>query len=212
MTDSFRVQVYRWKTRVGLQQTKVSCAARSCVENSRLPVQIMTAQITGPKGCGNFSVLMFSESTVTAQDVNFGTQCLIHLGKHRKTMSISPRQALQDNVNWTSANTARQCQFHLGKHCKTMLTGSRQTLQDNVNFTSASTARQGQFHLGNIARQGQIHLGNHGQTRSTSPRKSQPDKVNFTSAITARQWQALQMIILDLSLSASLPLNRYDVD
>ena len=112
MTDSFRVQVYlsfRWKTQVGLQQTKVSCAACSCVENSRLPVQIMTAQVTGPNSCGNFSVLMFSASTVTAQDVNFGTQCLLHLGKHRKTMSISPRQALQDNVNFTSANTARQC-------------------------------------------------------------------------------------------------------
>ena len=145
MTDSFRVQVYlsfRWKTQVGLQQTKVSCAACSCVENSRLPVQIMTAQITDPTSCGNFSVLMFSASTVTAQDVNFGTQCLLHPGNHSKTMSTSPRQSQQDNVYFTPAITARQCQFHPGNHSKTMSISPRQTLLDNVNFTSANTARQ----------------------------------------------------------------------
>ena len=79
-------------------------------------------------------------------------------------MSISPRQAQQDNVNWTSANTARQCQFHLGNHSQTRSTCPRQTQPDNVNFTSANTARQCQ-----------LHLGKHCKTMSTSPRQSLQD-------------------------------------
>ena len=93
-------------------------------------------------------------------------------------MLTSPRQALQDNVNFTLASTARQGQIHLGNHSQTRSNSPRQSQPDKVKFTSAITARQGQ-----------LHLGNHSQTRSTSPRQSQPDKVNFTSAITARQGQ-----------------------